>query len=229
MAIPQSSDVEMESTEAVSCQLCRFLSPNIRSHVSHLRQVHSSDPGFSLVCGIHHCHQHFSTFGAYNSHVYRSHRASLGLDTISSVFSNDDQQDLISSTNFKEEIAPMYQFESHEPPGDIQHDVWHLLGVDSAQQRKEAAAFLLKLKEVCNVSDRTIGEVVSGCQGLLSHSLSVVKASVSDALGNAGIIFSDVEGLDEVFQNVPGVFDGLETTYKQEKYFREKFELLVST
>ena len=191
----------MESTEAVSCQLCRFLSPSIRSNVSHLRQVHS---GFSLVCGIHHCHQHFSTFGAYNSHVYRSHRTSLGLDipnTLSSVSSYDDQQDLISS------IAPIYHFESHEPPGD---DVWHLLGVDGAQQQKEAATFLLKLKEVCNVSDRTIGEVVSGCQGTL--------LVCSEGISKVGINFSDVEGLDEVFQNVPG---GLETTYKQEKYFRE--------
>ena len=37
-----------------------------------------------------------------------------------------------------------------------------------------------------------------------------------------------MEGLDEAFQNVPGVFQGLETTYKQEKYFRENFNLVVS-
>ena len=69
---------------------------------------------------------------------------------------------------------------------------------------------------------------MDGCQGLLAHSLSTVKASVRDVLGSAGINFSEVEGLDEAFQNVPDVFQGLETAYKQEKYFRENFNLVVS-
>lgn len=217
--------------ETVSCQFCRFLSRNLRSYVSHLRQVHSNDPGFSLVCGIQHCCQHFTTFGAYNSHVYRVHRASMGLQSpndSSDLSSSDDHQETILSTDPEDEVALAYSFENHEPTGDIQHDVWQLLGTSNAHQQKEAAKFLLKLKEVCSVTDRTIGEVIDGCQGLISHSLSVVKASVRDVLGNAGINFSDVEGLDEAFRNVPGVFQGLETTYKQEKYFRENFNLVVS-
>jgi hypothetical protein len=183
------------------------------------------------VCGIEYCRQHFTTFGAYNSHVYRVHRASMGLQSpnyFSSLSSNHDQQETIPSTDAEEEVALAYCFENHEPTGDIQHDVWQLLGTSNAHQQKEAAKFLLRLKEVCSVTDRTIGEVIGGYQGLLSHSLSSVKASVKDVLGNAGISFSDVEGLDEAFQNVPGVFHGLETTYKQEKYFRENFNLVVS-
>ena len=69
------------------------------------------------------------------------------------------------------------------------------------------------------------GEVMDGCQGFLAHSLSTVKASVRDVPGSAGINFSEVEGLDEAFQNVPDVFQGLETAYK---YFRENFNLVVS-
>ena len=69
-------------------------------------------------------------------------------------------------------------------------------GYQQCPPAKETAKFLLKLKEVCR-----IGEVVDGFQGLISHSLSVVKASVRDVLGNTGINFSDVEGLDEAFRN----------------------------
>lgn len=46
---------------------------------------------------------------------------------------------------------------------------------------------LLSFKKVCSVMDCAVGEVIDGCQGLLSHSLSVVKASVRDVLGNAGM------------------------------------------
>ena len=37
-----------------------------------------------------------------------------------------------------------------------------------------------------------------------------------------------IAGLDEVFTTVPSPFEGLESRYLQEKYFREKLGLLVS-
>ena len=103
-----------------------------------------------------------------------------------------------------------------------------LLGVEKQDQQKQAASFLLKLKEVCTVSERTIREVIAGYETLSSYSLSVVRARLSEVLGEAGICMSDIKGLDEVFNDVPCVFDGLETTYRQEKYFSEVFHCLVS-
>ena len=115
-------------------------------------------------------------------------------------------------------MALAYCFKIHEPAGNIKH-VWQLLGTSKA---------LLKLKVVCNASDRMVGEVTDGFQGLVAHSLSTDKASIQDILGSAGINFSEVEALDEAFQNVPDIFQGLEMAYKQEKYFRENFNLVVS-
>lgn len=76
---------------------------------------------------------------------------------------------------------------------------------------------------MCNVSERTVGEVINAYDGLSSFSLSVLKASVKEALGNSGICFSDIAGLDEVFQNVP--WNYLQTG----KYFDDNFDYLVST
>ena len=214
----------------MSCQLCCYLSPNIRTHISHIRQVHSNCRGFSLLCGIEQCSRQFTTFGAYNSHVYRVHRSVLGLDIPTNAFTSGDLQGSSSSNNLQleeNEMGPAFCFEDHNPPEEIQYDVWHLLGVDRDKQTKETAAFLLKLKEICNVSERTIGEVIAGYRGLLTKSLSVAKASVKDVLGNADICMSDVNGLDHVFTSIPDVFEGLDTTYKQEKYFKDHFHLLV--
>ena len=220
--------------EPLSCQLCGYLSPTLRIHVSHLRQVHSKDDPFSVICGIEQCRQRFSTFGAYNSHVYRMHRNSLGLNVHKAVGSSDEQNSseleiTSSETSTLEEVyqGPAYQFENCDPPEELQYDVWHLLGVDQEQQQRESATFLLKLKEVCNVSERTISEVITGYQGLLTNTLAVVKASVKDTLGNAGVCVADIAGLDEAFTNVQDVFQGLETTYLQEKYFRDRFNMVV--
>jgi hypothetical protein len=215
--------------ESLSCQLCGYLSPTLRIYISHLRQVHSKDDKFSVICGIQQCRLRFSTFGAYNSHVYRMHRSSLGLNIARS---NDERQ--ISEPEVTESLSleevyqvPTYRFENSDPPEELQYDVWHLLGMDQDQQQKEAATFLLKLKEVCNVSERTVSEVITGYQGLLTNTLAVVKASVKDTLGNAGVCVADIAGLDEAFTNVQDVFQGLDTTYRQEKYFRDQFKMVV--
>ena len=90
-----------------------------------------------------------------------------------SLSSSHDQQEMILSTDPEEEVVLTYS----KAIGDIQHDIWQLLGTSNAHQQKEAAKFLLKL--ICRVTDRTGDEVIDGCQGLLSHSLSFVKASVT--------------------------------------------------
>ena len=110
------------------------------------------------------------------------------------------------------------------------YDVWHLIGIEQEKTRKELAIFLLKLKEVCNVSERTIQEVITGYWRLLAHSKSVAKASVKDVLGRAGISLSDVEGLEDTFTNTfdDDVFQHLDTTYKQEMYFKAHFNVVVS-
>ena len=53
-----------------------------------------------------------------------------------------------------------------------------------------------------------------------------MKAGVSEELSRHGI---DVpETLEQLFVNVQDPFKGLETTYLQEKFYREKFNCLVS-
>lgn len=59
--------------------------PSLYSHVSHFRLVHSKDANFCVVCGINGCGQEFRAFSAYNSHVYRRHRAAVGVNELWSI------------------------------------------------------------------------------------------------------------------------------------------------
>ena len=53
------------------------------------------------------------------------------------------------------------------------------------------------------------------------------KAGICAKLAAAGIDPGTIPGLDEVFEDVTHPFCGLETGFKQEKYFRDILGLLV--
>ena len=115
--------MDCAQVESVSCQLCGYLSPNLRVYVSHLRLVHSKESQFSLVCGIQECSQHFSTFGAYNSHVYHMHRSNLGLDdskdaNLACANEENAHEQELSPHVLADDVypGPTYHFESHDPP-----------------------------------------------------------------------------------------------------------------
>ena len=208
------------------CPLCAIVLPNLGTFVSHLRQVHAKDTELSLNCSAEGCFQTFRTVSAYSSHVYRSHREQLGL-SVSQEANEHDQRSVCL-----EEPASTFEYRfGKDPvgPDEIQYTIWHNLGTDSVHPQLEAAKFLLKLKEVRHVSERTIGDVITGCKFLLGDSLSVVKASVKDSLQQAGIDMASVDGLESIFANAPNPFSGLETSYLREKYFKDQFGLLVSS
>ena len=74
-----------------------------------------------------------------------------------------------------------------------------------------------------------VDDIVEAWDGIFSHSVQQLHARVREKLASAGIELNSVEGLQEVFQNVPSPFEGLETRYKQEKFYHETLQLVVST
>ena len=57
----------------VKCQLCVFEARSIPLVLSHLRSVHSSDPGFNVTCGVQGCARTFTRFSTLYQHIYRHH------------------------------------------------------------------------------------------------------------------------------------------------------------
>lgn len=52
-----------------------------------------------------------------------------------------------------------------------------------------------------------------------------VQARVRDKLASVGVDPDELEGLSDVFEDLPQPFDGLETKYK---HFKEKMNMVVS-
>ena len=90
---------------------------------------------------------------------------------------------------------------------------------------RNAAMYLLKLKEVHHLSQSAIDCVVSNTRALLEQQMILLR----QGLGTSHSSSEDIQTtMTNVFQDVQDPFARLNTAYRQEKYFRENFDLVVS-
>ena len=210
---------------SIRCPICSLLLPDVQHCLSHLRQVHGNDTDFSLQCFITaNCTQTFRTFGGFNTHVYRKHRDCFGL-----VIANlTESPDIATATISPEPTHGMFEphdqhsLDSHD---SLQYTVRTLLGTDKAFQKEQAAQFLLRLWEICNVSNRTVVAIMDAFKNLLASSVATITASIEESLANSGIEIS--ADLQEVLNHSPNPFDGLESIYLQNTFFKNHFPIPV--
>lgn len=103
-------------------------------------------------------------------------------------------------------------------------DVEHLLGFGATQFKRASSLFILKLKETRQLSQTAVDDVVEGCKSMISHTVQRLHSGARAKLLTLGI---DEEALDDVFNDFPDPFNGLETRYLQEKFLKEEFGLVV--
>lgn len=102
-----------------------------------------------------------------------------------------------------------------------------MLGRDTKVAQKSSSLFLLKLKEQRRISQIAIDDIVDGSRLLFCDTIKRVQANVKAKLAESGVDPDAIAGLDNAF-NVYDPFVGLETSYLQEQYYREKLGLIVS-
>ena len=76
-----------------------------------------------------------------------------------------------------------------------------------------------------HLSEKSIHDIIEGNTQLFTQAFMVSKAEASDMLACAGVDEKVVENVRSV--QLPNPFIELESIYKQNKYFKECFNLLV--
>lgn len=222
------------ATNALKCPLCESLSLSFKLYVSHLRVVHSKDPSFNIMCGVDGCREVFRAFSAFNSHVYRHHRAVVGV--------NVDQPPLESSQNqvpgppFPADtvLEPEHDLMDNDQEGDqvcLTGGSTVVRKADSHEylQTVTAAKFLLQLREGRQISQVAISDVTTGCKSLCKQAVDRVKEDVTAKLASAGINCDSVPGLVDVLNNDPDPFQCIDSNYRFEKFCVEHLGCLVSS
>lgn len=85
----------------------------------------------------------------------------------------------------------------------------------------------MKLKEHRRISQVAIDDIVQEWDALFYHSVQRLNARIREELTVAGVDVEKITGLQEVFNDIPSPFQGLETRYLQEKYYHENLGLVV--
>lgn len=217
------------------CSLCGYLTSDLKGHISHLRLVHKEETSFDVICGIGRCCDRFSTFSAYNTHIYRKHRREIGL----------------LGTTPPDPITTVPESLTEDPGTPDNGDVWTEAdsgifdtsgGFDENDFHRKAhsdhncetstesnAKLLLKLSEGRKLSEVAIQDVITGCTNVCTAMQSELKDTVLQKLTehqvDAAVTADVIQAISDTCQNP---FAGLSSSYLREKYYKEHFNYIVS-
>ena len=190
--------------------------------MTHTFQAHSSAPNFVFKCGINGCIQTFRKFSAISSHIRRRHQgfdpesACSSAHTLQSEDMDIDPDPSVGGET-EEDVS-----EYNELPSETEQPE-HLI------MQKACASLLLTLKERHKLSQSALDFSI----GQVREVLSCVTANIKKQVDVAALKFSESHGIQppdfsDCFQTIDP-FDGLHSEYMQQKFYKEHFNLLVST
>lgn len=102
---------------------------------------------------------------------------------------------------------------------------------ESEEIRRTGALHLLRMKDKDRVSQAGIDSFVVNTTSVVRTSVEILKSGLMNRLDSAGIDFSAVPGLPELFQEdslALNPFSGLRNENEQHNYFKDHFNLVVS-
>ena len=194
-----------------TCNIChRFAASTTEAVLRHVYAVHSADPGFSLQCGINGCSRSFTVFKSFRQHVRRRHKDFAdNSDDDEEEDEREDERDDMEIENGDSGIpeAESEASAAEEPRVDL---------------KRNAALFLLKMKEINRVSQTALDEIVGDVTDLLEVRLSQLKEDLLAEL-DPEAAESITTKIDEIAQP----FKDLESRHLQESYFLKELDMLV--
>ena len=224
-----------------TCPFCNFRIVNLSSLLSHLRYVHSNDPGFFVTCRVDGCTNTYVKYASFRTHVYRHHKDHLDcsaaqvttINNVPEIPGSDHDPNIISqpASSRGDCSSPHLLDERFELVGNpvSTESASNSVQVHSDVKRKTTALFLLKMKETFGLSQRAIDGIVVESESLFEQFLENIQGRVLEAINRAGISPDTLPGLKEVFKlESQGPFHGLNTRYLQEQFFRQSLNLVVS-
>ena len=206
---------------------CNFNAPARNLWLSHLRSVHSEDDDFDITCGIDNCTNSYTRCASFVTHVYRQHRESFITHHSKASSLRSNAQSSQMETDEMPVIEPSDN--SNDQESDLQHAINQLLEIDQDVQRRKGALFILNLKEVRCLSESSIEHIVSETQKIFKHTIGHVKAGVNECIARSGSDPSDIPNLTQFFSSIEHPFNGLDTAFIRESFYRKEFGCIVSS
>jgi hypothetical protein len=185
-----------------------FVALDIATIFNHYGRYHRHDANFFARCSVRGCGASYRKLEGFRSHIRRHHKdVVIPGDFADGIVDREALRDenLIQGINEPQDVPEM----------DFQ---------------KRNALFLLKMKEVHQLTEIATTTLLSDTTSLVQSFVERVEDKVKDCLQNAGIVFEDIPGMKDIFSpdnEMTNPFTGLKTKTEQKHYFQDHFGLVV--
>ncbi|XP_074660873.1 uncharacterized protein LOC141913286 isoform X3 [Tubulanus polymorphus] len=199
-----------------TCNLCNFFSISNDDFKNHILRKHRNDPHFKITCDA--CGATYHNYFSYRSHFKRHHAHREEVDHEPDDIDLPEPQNLQIGLN--DDPRPDLGLVEH----DIQQNQNELNVAAVDQLKMSAGQFILKMRAGHKISARATCEMLE----TVSQFTEIVSECTRDN------ILRLVPGLNEEQKNLithyfaekQDVFAGLQSTYMQNKFFRDNFSLV---
>lgn len=199
-----------------TCPKCRqSISTEVKKVVWHLREIHALSDGqdLTIICSQDGCPRTYHNFNSFSKHLHRDHQSTTSMDNVSfqdNVHSLSDAPETATSTDIVEEM----------PGGSV--------SPKTAIPSDCVASFVAKMYSSSNTTLMDVTRSIACAQELLERTVENLQQSTTTLLDNLQVpLESDsVQSLMSEFENAKEMFKDVDTPYKMNKYFSEKFGLV---
>lgn len=167
-----------------------------------------------MTCGIDNCTRTYTKYDSFRKHIQRSH-PNVGDPTVDETESNLDGDTMDNNISEHSSLDFTHGGDAEDPMVD---------------PMKANTLFLLKAKEVHKVSQIALDEMMSDFVEICKRGVENLRAKVDHCLHSNGIEPSSIPDLPKVFtdSSLNDPFCGLNSAYRQEQYFTDHLQLVVS-
>ena len=195
------------------CPYCsgEFSAPSEELLFTHIRLVHSCDPGFSIQCAFSGCLRTFSNFKAYQNHRRLKH---------SSISVTEDSQPMPGPSADVDEL-------DHENDPHSQALVANAPSTEEMQSY--AAKWILQTRETRKLTRIAMQGVIEDVGDLVTFVSETLESQTQAVLRANGVNPELIPGLKEVFCGAATTpFKDLQSFHQQLQYCRKHFNFIVS-
>ena len=191
--------------------------------MTHTFQAHSSAPNFSFKCGIKGCVQTFHKFSAISSHIRRRHHGFNPDSSCEDPYVDGMDIDSSTTTNGQNEsdanMISGLSDSSHSEPDMPDH----------LRMQKGCATLLLTLKEKHKLTQTALDFSVEQVREVIKCVKDDIRRRVEcEMLEYSTVTSMQKPDLSTCFQDIDP-FTGLHSEYMQQKFYKEHFNLIVSS
>lgn len=198
-----------------SCPKCQSRFTLIKKLIWHLREIHALSEGleFTLTCSQDGCPRTYHSINSFTKHLSREHQIA------STTVVEPSLQTFPTFTDFPGTIDTTPLEENIAEPSE---------GFKLLSSSDSAASFVAKMYAGSNVTLMDVTRTVTCVKELVETTVATLQNSVSSVFNNLEVPHDHelVQPLMEQFESAKHMFDDIDTPFKMNTHFSEKFHLV---